>query len=149
MAFTIRRQIHEALVHSIDADMAVGRPLPDVAPKLAADGVDEIIGVMLTGTPEWAAFEPDDGVLRLSTLDTGDSWALRPGTVVGTPPDGDADVRLAGYELVDLEPTAIIEADALDLLLWMWGRLDPSVLSRSTDDAATQLLRTTITEVTG
>lgn len=54
VGFTVRRQTHEAVVHHVDGCLAAGTALPDIPPKLAADGVDETVHVMLTGVPEWA-----------------------------------------------------------------------------------------------
>ena len=66
LGFTIRRQTHEALVHYIDGVLAAGRPLPAVDPLLAADGVDELVNVMLCGVPTWAEVHSDQRRRRVA-----------------------------------------------------------------------------------
>jgi uncharacterized protein (TIGR03083 family) len=46
-SFWARRMAHETAVHRADAEIAVGRT-PDLAPELAADAIDERLG-MLSG----------------------------------------------------------------------------------------------------
>lgn len=149
VGFTVRRQIHESMVHGIDGFLAVGAPIPEFEPLLVADGIDELVTVMLTGTPEWATFEPSGGVLELVAPDTGDQWALQPGKIIGTEPASGEALELDGYEL-DHEtiPTATIEAPALDLLLWMWGRAEaPGLTTDAQVAAAVQLRRTFLSAV--
>ena len=45
----LRRQAHEALVHRVDAEQTAGLPVTDPGVALAADGVDEMLGVMVSG----------------------------------------------------------------------------------------------------
>jgi len=151
VGFSIRRQIHESLVHSIDGILAAGQRLPDVPPQLAADGIDEMVRVMITGAPSWAGFDPGSSSIELRASDTGDRWLLRAGRVVGTEPVSEREMDLPSYELTDgVAPSAMVEAPALDLLLWMWGRLD-DVYVELTPDAETShaaLLRSTILAAT-
>jgi len=149
VGFTVRRQIHESMVHSIDGFLALGAPIPEVEPLLAADGIDELVTVMLTGTPEWATFEPSGGVLELVASDTGDQWALQPGKIIGTEPTSGEALELDGYEL-DHEtiPTATIEAPAFDLLLWMWGRADAPATNNAAQIEASERLRRTFLAAT-
>lgn len=154
VGFSIRRQVHESMIHGIDGFLAVGAPLPDVAPRLAADGIDEMVRVMLTGRPDWAAFEPEGEVLELVASDTGDRWALRPGRIVGTDPASGNRVERDGYGLMDGAtpaplPTTNIGARALDLLLWMWGRQDIPATTDPAGVAAGQRLRRTFLGAVG
>lgn len=48
-SFWARRRAHEAAVHLADAQLAAGRDV-DLAPGLAADGVDEWLGLIAAGT---------------------------------------------------------------------------------------------------
>ena len=48
-SFWVRRRAHEAAVHLADAQLAVGRDV-DLAPDLAADGVDEWLGLVAAST---------------------------------------------------------------------------------------------------
>jgi len=151
VGFTVRRQVHESMVHAIDGFLAVRAPVPEIEPLLAADGIDELVTVMLTGTPEWATFEAAGGVVELVASDTGDQWALQPGKIIGTQPDSGEPLELDGYEL-DHEtiPTATIEAPALDLLLWMWGRADaPATKNAAQIEAAEHLRHTFLAAVGG
>ena len=57
VAFTYRRQAHEALIHRLDAELAAGAVTPlDTA--LAADGVDEALDWMYGNLPPWGSFDP-------------------------------------------------------------------------------------------
>ena len=46
-----RRMAHEALVHRVDAESVLGRPLAPAADGLAVDGINEIL--------TWMAGDPD------------------------------------------------------------------------------------------
>ena len=151
VGFSIRRQIHESLVHAIDGILAVGRALPEVPPRLAADGIDEMIRVMITGTPGWAGFEPGSTSIGLRASDTGDRWLLGAGRVVGVEPSSRRPVDLPSYELVDgVASSLTIDAPALELLLWMWGRLDDGCVEfgPEAEAALAAQLRETIRAVT-
>lgn len=135
VGFTIRRQSQEALVHHIDGVVAAGTPMPDVAPELAADGVDELISIMLTGMPEWAELIPGDRAVQLRTTDTGDAWTMGFGRMVGTAPDGETVNETTGELLADHAAVgATVSGGALDMLLWLWGRgpSDPLVVDGDT-----------------
>ena len=150
VGFTVRRQVHESMIHAIDGFLAVGAPLPSLEPHLAADGIDEMVRVMLTGTPDWATFQATGGVFELVASDTGDQWALQPGRIVGTEPTSGKHLELAGYELDDgTIPTATIGAPALDLLLWMWGRQDAPATTDPAEIEAAELLRQTFLDAMG
>lgn len=43
VAFWFRRMAHEAAIHRLDAELAAGLPVGQVAADLAADGVDEVL----------------------------------------------------------------------------------------------------------
>ncbi len=147
VGFSIRRQIHESLVHSIDGILAAGQRLPDVSPQLAADGIDEMVRVMITGRPSWASFESGSSSIELRASDTGDQWLLRAGRAVGTEPVSEQAMDLPRYELIDdAAPSATIEGPALDLLLWMWGRLDDVYveLTPAAETSHAAMLRSTI-----
>ena len=69
VGWVLRRQAHEALVHRVDAEQTAGLPVTDPGVVLAADGVDEMLGVMVSGLPEWASFTPDGQRVRLHATD--------------------------------------------------------------------------------
>lgn len=122
VGFTMRRQTHEALVHHIDGCLACGVRLPTTPPLLAADGVDEMLTVMLAVDPATEGMQRADEVIELVTSDTGDRWRLAFCTMAGVE---DADAPTATPGLVaesDRAPTATVEGPALAMDLWLWGR---------------------------
>lgn len=129
--FSIRRQTHEALIHHLDGVLAVGADLPAIEPTVAADGVDELVTVMLSGVPDWADYEPTSDSLQLTASDAGDTWNLRFGRMIGTSPDTGTSYDLTALELLDEldAPTTQISARGLDLELWMWGRRDDTAVA--------------------
>lgn len=163
VGFTIRRQTHEAMVHHLDAVLAVGVPLPHVEPALAADGIDELVTVMLTGVPNWARFEPDGTTVRLVAVDAERRWTLGGGRMIGTSPEGttydldayDLDAPVRPDHRLDhrsgpdgAEPGTTIAAPALDLLLWMWGRVPDERVDVTGDCAGRDRLRSTVADAT-
>ncbi len=76
VALWVRRMAHEAQIHRVDAEEAVGA-LPAFDPALAADGVDEFLQVMLPRrfqsgpVPGWVA------TLGLRCDDTESAWTVR------------------------------------------------------------------------
>jgi uncharacterized protein (TIGR03083 family) len=124
VAFVLRRQAHEALIHRVDAEQAAGARHAPIDPALAADGVAEMVGIFLGGIPEWGDFTPDGATIRLEALDTGQTWGLAFGRFVGTSPSSgthyDADAVTVGRDAVD--PDTMVRAPAADLDLWLWGR---------------------------
>ena len=119
----IRRQTQEALVHYIDGVLALDKELSMVDPNLAADGVDEMINVMLCGVPDWAHLERTSGIIELKTIDTKDAWTVAFGRMTGVSPSSGESYDLDALELVhDVTPDVLISANALDLDLWLWGR---------------------------
>lgn len=122
VGFTLRRQSHEAVVHHVDGCLAAGAPVPTIGTHLAADGVDEMVGVMLSGVPDWAVFERRPGVIELRTCDTGDSWTLAFGRMTGTSPESGTAYDLDALEPVDEPADAVVEGPALALHLWLCGR---------------------------
>ena len=57
--FSYRRQAHEALIHRLDAELTAGERTA-IDARLAADGVDEVLGVMYGEPPPWGTFTPDE-----------------------------------------------------------------------------------------
>lgn len=142
VGFSVRRQSHEALVHYVDGLLACAQPLPDIDPNLAADGVDELVTVMLGGIPEWATYQPASGVIELRATDTKANWFLEFGRVTGTDPDSGNDIDRPCTELVsDREPDTMLSGLAIDLDLWLWGRLPADTLRVDGDPALVLKLR--------
>ena len=141
VGFTLRRQSHEAVVHHVDGLIAAGLDLPAIPAEFAADGVDEMIDVMLTGVPDWARFERRPGVIELRSRDTDDSWTLAFGRMTGTSPDSGTEYDLDALDPVDEPPDTVVEGDAFDLHLWLNGRGELAELSVQGDPALAHRLR--------
>lgn len=129
VAFTIRRQAHEALIHRVDAELAAGQRTP-LDPHLAADGVAECLEVMYGGKPSWGRFTADGTRIAVDITDTGRRVVLGLGRFAGTDPDtGEAedldDVQVVGHEYIEESPTPFdlrISGTAEELDLWLWHR---------------------------
>lgn len=151
VGFTIRRQLHEALVHHTDATMAVGLDRPEVPPLVAADGIDELVDVMLTGIPDWATFLPAAEFVRVHCTDTGDQWTMSLGQISGT--SSQTGVTYDGLPAADritddMRPDLTISGAAFDLLLWLWGRTSPASLTLNGEAEIAERLRATVTAAT-
>lgn len=123
-AFWYRRQVHETAVHLADAGSS-----HVLDPAVAADGVDEVLAVMLPRVTRWHAVPQLPGPVTLRAADTGDTWTVHP----GEPP-------ALGPVVAD---AATVEAPARDLLLRLWKRTGPD--PRVTGDAAEALLAAPLT----
>jgi uncharacterized protein (TIGR03083 family) len=135
-----RRQAHEALIHRADAELATGQPFT-IDPTLAADGVDEVLTVMLDANdlPDWATFHPD-GSTAVIEIDETTSWTMNLGRFTGTSPvSGNSydDIALALTNSVS-EPSAIMRGSPGDVDLWLWGRgsMDAIEVAGDSDIAA-------------
>ncbi len=147
VGFTLRRQSHEALIHAIDGDLATGAGVPPIAAALAADGVDELLTVMLdapAGVELRVDTEPHGGaVVSLETTDTGDTWQRRMGRVTV---EGRGDIA-ALAPVTGAEPDATIRGRAIDLDCWLWGRADIDALTVSGDPDVAAALRQLVVSV--
>lgn len=99
VGFWQRRRALETVVHRWDAEDALGRPGP-IAPALAADGVAEVLEVMVPRQVKGGRALPREHAVRLTATDAGATWTLGPG-----------------------EPVAGLTAAAADLFLMLWGRV--------------------------
>lgn len=134
VAWVARRQAHEALIHRIDAELAAGTMFR-VDEALAADGVDEILRVMMDvdSLPEWAVYETDGATALIELDDRSASWALDVGRFKGTSPNSGTTYDFPAVSLIapPPTPTAVVRGAAADLDLWLWGRgaLDPTTVT--------------------
>lgn len=128
-----RRQAHEALIHRVDAELAAGADVAPADPELGADGVDEILTVMMTGVPGWATYAPSGEAVVLEATDTGRRWALELGTFTGTSPRSGKEYEdEITAQLLAGEPAAVegvLRAGGWDLDRWLWGRADPEAVA--------------------
>jgi len=116
--FWLRRRAHEAAVHLADAQLAAGRDI-DLAPDLAADGVDEWLGLIVAAAADPARELRGDGQsLHFHATDPGLSgtgeWLVTrtPSGITVERGHGKADVAVRGR--------------AADLLLVLTRRLPPT-----------------------
>jgi uncharacterized protein (TIGR03083 family) len=72
-AFVARRSAHELAIHRFDAQAAHGITMP-IAPELAADGIDEVLDVLVTARPRTGTGTGRTMVLR--STDLGLEWAV-------------------------------------------------------------------------
>ncbi len=139
--FWYRRMAQEALIHRVDAEQSWG----DVSPvdvELAADGVDEIISVMMTGLPTWASFAGAGNLVCVSI--PGRSWSLEEGRFSGTSPNtGNTYTDLLTFELSDPSAgiTTSISGDPVAMDLWLWGRGPVEALTVDGDPGLAATLR--------
>jgi uncharacterized protein (TIGR03083 family) len=116
VGFWYRRMAQETAIHRTDVELAAGEVTP-VDPELAADGVDELLTLMLAG--DWSD-EPlaDPLVGRVVSLETGErSWSVALAeTSISVLPAGSTEAA-----------SARVSGPPSDLLLWTWGRgpIDP------------------------
>lgn len=146
-----RRQAHEALIHRIDAELAAGTVFR-VDEALAADGVDEILQVMLDidNLPQWAVFETE-GENALIELDDGSaSWTLGLGRFRGTSPNSGRGYDFPVVSLVPRaeDPVAVLRGSPADLDLWLWGRGPLDATMVISDRTAAEHIRATAIETT-
>ena len=150
VAWVLRRQAHEALIHRVDAEQSAGLTVTEPDTALAADGIDEMVHVMLGGLPPWGTFAPADGRLQLREPG-GSSWELTLGRFTGTSPTTgttyDEDRVVAGAaEPGPTDGTTEIVATAWDLDLWLWGRVGDEAVTVTGDRDVAARLRTIIVD---
>jgi uncharacterized protein (TIGR03083 family) len=110
-----RRMAHETAVHRADAEAADGHTPSPVDPHMAADGVDELVAVLLPGVVARLGVDLTTTV-HLHCTDVEGEWMLdlRDGQLHVTREHGKGDLAVRG--------------PASGLFLWSWNRL-------GTDDA--------------
>ena len=107
VAFVLRRQVQEAVVHTVDAEQVLGdvRPIP---PDVGLDGIDEWLEVMVPGAlPDGPPPEAHPVVLHAV----------------------DADVERTLFPGSRPFPIAALTGTAGDLLLTLWRRVPLEVLT--------------------
>lgn len=126
--FTMRRQAHEALIHRVDAELAVGARTR-LDPQLATDGVVECLEWMYGEHPSWGTFADDGSRVLVELTDTGRRVLLGLGRLTGHDPDEDEavdedDVRVLDPAVHGSAPACdvSIAGTAEQVDLWLWGR---------------------------
>jgi len=78
VAFWHRRMAHEVAVHGADAALAAGRP-PVIGAPLAADGIDELLTVLLPAKIKAGATNLEGiGSIHVHCTDTEGEWLMTP-----------------------------------------------------------------------
>ncbi|HQY34129.1 maleylpyruvate isomerase family mycothiol-dependent enzyme [Actinotalea sp.] len=151
VGWVARRQAHEALIHRVDAEVAAGLPVTPPAVDLAADGVDEMLTVMLDGVPGEGDLTLDGTTVRLACTDTDDAWVLALGRFAGTRSSGDPyeiDVAALLAEDDGGDDDAVVSGSAWDLDRWLWGRGSLGALTVEGDAGLLARLRAMVVEAT-
>ncbi|MBX9426747.1 MULTISPECIES: maleylpyruvate isomerase family mycothiol-dependent enzyme [Streptomyces] len=93
LAFWARRQTHETTVHRADAESALTTGPGPVDPRVAADGIDELLRGF-HGRDRSRVRTPEPRTLRVRATDTGDVWTVRLSAT--EPPRTEREARPAG-----------------------------------------------------
>ena len=150
VGFWYRRMAHETAIHRVDAELGHGLVNP-VESVLAADGIDEVLTVMMEGSPDWAAVQGTSHTLRIECTDQPGSWSMRFITWSGTSPQTGIDYRDEPgivFEETD-QPTTILRGPAGALDLFVWGRGPRDTLAAAGDLSLVDRLRATAAASTG
>lgn len=142
VAFTFRRQAHEALIHRRDAELAAGQVTPLPA-DLATDGVHEALDVIYGGLPAWGRFTPGEHYVEYRASDTATSVWTQVGAFSGTSPEGKVYDGEPDQHVVADPGTAaslLVTGTAADLDAWLWHRVDDASVAISGDDAVRALV---------
>lgn len=124
VGFIRRRQVHEALIHRVDAELTAGVPVSTLQPELAEDGIDEVFEVMWAA-PSWCRFEAVGRPVQVRATDVERTWLLQPGRGHGLEPgSGDAVDEPTAIQAGDGTPAAALLGTAAELDRWLWGRGD-------------------------
>ena len=152
IGWVARRQAHEALIHRVDAELTAGRSVTPPSVELAADGVDELLRVMVDGVPDWGDFVPDDTTVRIECTNAEASWVLALGRFVGTSPTTGTTYDLDTAAVLDEDDGGtdelVVRGAAWDLDRWLWGRGGTESLDVSGDPAILERVRALVTEAT-
>lgn len=128
VGFWYRRMALETVVHRVDAQSATSSSAGPVDEPLAADGIDEILNIMLADED----VPHDDGrsgaVLVRSMSDT---WLVR------LEPDGTSVEPAAADAAADAD----IRGDTATVFLYLWGRSSVDSVQRSGDLGLADALR--------
>lgn len=124
--FWPRRQLHETTIHRVDLDLACGRT-PILAPDVAADGVGEVLGVLVHRMYKRGYTARLEEPLALRATDTGETWVVVP---------------QAGPPLLEQDADGVrdrVEAPAEVLYRLLWRRpVDKGSMRVSGDQAHVQ-----------
>ncbi len=118
-----RRQAHEAAIHRVDAELALGPETVGFDPEFAADGIDELLAWLLPSRPDGWTSGATTGEVLVHAADAGRVWTVRlePGA---------APVVQAGAAVpAGFEAGATIAGTADSVYRAVWGRPSRAVTS--------------------
>lgn len=149
VGFWQRRMAHESVIHRLDAELAHDVVTP-IDAALGADGIDEILAIMMTGAPEWSVTSMTDRVITVTEVDGSQSWRLRLAAFTGTSPGGTLfeDEATFFIDYTDDPAAASIAGPAGAVDAWLWGRGELGDLSLDGDRDLVDLVRNVAVEST-
>ncbi len=146
-----RRQAHEALIHRVDAELAVGAP-SRVDPEMGADGVDEILTQMMDidDLPDWARFEPEGSAAVIEVDGGRASWSMTLGRFVGESPVSGNSYDFPAIQVAPPveRPAATLRGSGADVDLWLWGRGPLEAIEVEGDRGVAAFIRAAAVEAT-
>lgn len=146
VGFTRRMQVHEAVMHRIDAELTAGARVRPIPSEVAKDGVRHAIEVMFGwwGTLPGFTFTAAGGAVRLVFTDSDDTLLVQPGRWRGVGQSGKS-YDEPGVVLVGAaDPVASFTGNAEQLDRWLWGRgEEPAPVG---DQAALDAVRAVVAE---
>ena len=125
-----RRQAHEAAIHRVDMELAIGYGVTDFEPDFAADGIDELLMSMV---PLGTTAEHGPAALVVEPLDMNVSWTVRVS-------EAGVDARREAISTADLT----IFGSSSDLYRWVWNRADDAEVSLRGDVTKADWWRATV-----
>lgn len=132
VGFWIRRMAQEAVIHRVDAELALGVQIAPIPADLATDGVDEVLVRFLSfATTNW----PEEFDL-LKTCD-GRTVAVRAGDEAWSARLTDAGVMVSES---DGEAAATVSGAPDAVLLWLWRRTGNEAVSIDGDRSSVEQL---------
>ncbi|WP_299541583.1 maleylpyruvate isomerase family mycothiol-dependent enzyme [uncultured Streptomyces sp.] len=131
--FWARRQLHETMVHRVDAESACDGPVSPVEAAHAVDGIDELLRAF-HAREKSRVRTPSRRVLRVRATDTDAAWTVRlsPAAPVASRDDGYEQPSPADCELT---------GTAAALCLTLWNRLPLTAVRVTGDPALARLWR--------
>jgi uncharacterized protein (TIGR03083 family) len=131
-AWWVRRQMNETIVHRIDAELAAGVPIEDVAPQVGADVTDELLMTLGFEAADAAGFDHSGDIwLHLHATDASDAeWTI--------------DIGSKRFARAHMKGDVALRGPALALSRWITGRSGIEELETFGDAQAAEAWRATI-----
>jgi uncharacterized protein (TIGR03083 family) len=131
--FWARRQAHETTVHRVDAELAAGFGVTEIAADYADDGLAELLAHLLPGRVKPEAV-PRPFRVSFTPLDANSSWTVTAG------PSG-----VASYDHATDDADLAVFGMAADLYRWAWNRAGDDEVSLRGDVTLADVWRAAFT----